>query len=139
MPTTDMPARPARTTRVPDVFVGQGAVAQNGGSLPLYRCNTCLAEVVWATSKRTGRKYLANVSRGHLDQRYYIGANVHRCADRLAAIAESEAHADKVALDRRLTAVVSGAMEARRNGWITQPECAAYMLAAANEHEALAR
>lgn len=70
----------ARTHRSPDnTFAGVGAVHQTGGSLPIYICNECGRDVVWAESKRTGRKYLANVSRGYLGQRFYIAANVHDC------------------------------------------------------------
>ena len=75
-----MPAttKAARTRRSPDNgFASVGAVRQSGGSLPIYICNTCGREVVWCESKRTGRKYLANVRSGHLGQRYYIAANVH--------------------------------------------------------------
>lgn len=69
----------ARTHRAPyGGSASTGAVAQNGGSLPIYICNTCDREVVWATSAQTGRKYLVNVSRGHLGQRLYIGSNIHR-------------------------------------------------------------
>jgi hypothetical protein len=67
-----------RTRRSPDQgFASVGAVRQNAGGLPVYICNACESEVVWATSKRTGRKYMAKVSRGHMQQRYYIGARVH--------------------------------------------------------------
>lgn len=59
-------------------FASEGAVRQNGGSLPIYVCNECGADVVWATSKRTGRKYLANISHGYNGARFYIGANVHQ-------------------------------------------------------------
>lgn len=47
-----------------------------------YAGVACQAEVVWAESKRTGRKYLANVARGYMDQRFYIGASIHKCAPR---------------------------------------------------------
>jgi hypothetical protein len=86
----------ARTQRIPDTFAGQGAVRQHGGSLPVYRCNACGREVVWCESKRTGRHYLVNVSRGYMDQRFYVGSNVHprNCAqlqaERLAAYAEHQ-------------------------------------------------
>lgn len=70
----------ARTHRSPDgMFAGGGAVNQHDGKLPIYVCNDCGREVVWATSNRTGRKYLANISHGANGFRFYIGANVHRC------------------------------------------------------------
>ena len=74
------------TTRVPDAYASQGAVRQNGGSLPIYRCGDCGADVVWVTSARTGREYLANVFSGYHRQRYYIGASLHgkECAERVA-------------------------------------------------------
>lgn len=82
------------------VWVGEGAVAQDG-NLKLYRCTTCGDEVVWATSSRTGRHYLVNVSRGYNDQRFYVKRNAHDCearvAERDAAIAadryDDEVHA----------------------------------------------
>lgn len=58
-------------------FAGVGAVRQSSGSLPIYICNECGADVVWAESKRTGRKYLVTVSVGYKGQRFYVGANVH--------------------------------------------------------------
>jgi hypothetical protein len=70
--------KPARTTRVPDRFATGGAVTQEG-SLPLYVCNGCQGEVVWATSARTGRKYLANVWRKTNDARYYMKNDPHKC------------------------------------------------------------
>jgi hypothetical protein len=75
-----------RTRRAPDNgFASVGAVRQVGGTLPVYVCNACDTEVVWATSKRTGRKFLAQVSRGYMQQRYYVAASVHtdeRCQRR---------------------------------------------------------
>lgn len=71
----------ARTHRSPDgVWANGGAVAQHDGKLPIYICNDCGREVVWATSARTGRKYLANISRGANGFRFYIGANIHQCS-----------------------------------------------------------
>ncbi len=67
-------------------YASPGAVRQHGGSLPIRRCGTCGQDVVWCTSKKTGRKYLVNVSRGYLDQRFYVGSDFHDCAKRLAEI-----------------------------------------------------
>lgn len=63
------------------VYASEGAVAQDG-RLKVMACNECGGEVVWATSKRTGRMYLVNVRRGHLDQRFYAKHDGHRCEDR---------------------------------------------------------
>lgn len=68
----------AGRTRRGEGFATGGAVRQDG-TLPIYICNACNQEVVWATSKRTGGKYLANISRGFLDQRFYAKTNIHRC------------------------------------------------------------
>jgi hypothetical protein len=76
-----------KTTRSPDgMFANEGGVAQEG-PLPLYVCNACREYVVWATSSRTGRKYLVTVQRGYHGQRYYNKRNVHPrdCAERKAA------------------------------------------------------
>jgi hypothetical protein len=72
-----------KTERIPNEFVGQGAVRQNGGSLPLYRCNGCGEEVVWVKSGRTGAHYLVNVRTGYMGQRFYQGNDVHprNCAE----------------------------------------------------------
>lgn len=84
---TDKPT--ARTRRADDGgYATVGAVRQSGGSLPVYCCNTCNQEVVWATSQRTGRKYLCNVSYGYHHNRYYIGADLHDCQKRLAYLAQ---------------------------------------------------
>ena len=93
----------SRTSRIPNEFASQGAVNQNGGTLPLYRCNACRAEVVWATSKRTGRKYLCGVRHGYLGQRYYVGADLHTnaiCEARNADVEAAAASVVDVSMDR---------------------------------------
>ena len=60
------------------IFMTGGAVRQDR-PLNVMTCNECQREVVWATSNRTGRMYLVNVSRGHLDQRFYVKADAHDC------------------------------------------------------------
>jgi hypothetical protein len=76
-----------KTRRSPDgAFASVGAVRQSGGSLPIYICNGCGDEVVWATSQRTGRKYLARVHHGYLGQRFYVAASLHDCAKRRSEI-----------------------------------------------------
>jgi hypothetical protein len=119
MTTTQNP----RTSRSADgAFASMGAVRQNGGKLPIYVCNTCHHEVCWATSTRTGRKYLVNVRRGNLDQRYYIGSDIHRCEEAMAvvnAIREEQAKHDA-------GQAVLGAMRSMRakltHGEITEDE-----------------
>jgi hypothetical protein len=75
----------SKTRRSPEnVWIGTGAVRQHDGELPLYICNACGSEVVWATSQRTGRSYLAAVSHGYNGARYYVAANLHDCARVLA-------------------------------------------------------
>lgn len=59
-------------------YISGGANYQDG-NLKLYVCNTCRREVVWATSTRTGRKYLANVYQGESNARYYVKASAHEC------------------------------------------------------------
>jgi predicted nucleic acid-binding protein len=73
-------------------YASPGAVNQHGGRLPVYVCNACGREVVWCESKRTGRKYLANVTHGYHDQRFYMGNNVHPrdCGEILNAQADRE-------------------------------------------------
>jgi hypothetical protein len=89
-PATPDPApRPARTRRSPDgIYATPGAVDQHGGALPIYVCNGCGLDVVWCTSRRTGRKYLVTVSRGYRGARFYAGHNVHECRPAPEAPAE---------------------------------------------------
>ncbi len=75
-----------KTTRTEDQgYASEGGVRQEG-SLPTYRCNACGAEVVWATSRKTGRKYLVNVKHGYHGQRIYVKADFHPrdCAEQKA-------------------------------------------------------
>lgn len=65
-------------------YVSPGAVAQHGGKLPAYACNTCNSEVVWVESKKTGKHYLVDVSYGYNHNRYYVGRNFHDCEKVLA-------------------------------------------------------
>lgn len=71
-------ATTGKTHRSPDhAYASVGAVHQTGGSLPIYVCNTCGRDVVWAESHKTGRKYLANVHHGYMGARFYIAASLH--------------------------------------------------------------
>jgi len=71
--------RPARTRRDPDRGSVSEGVQRQDGTLPLYLCNTCGRRVVWATSRRTGRKYLVNVSTGAGGSDFYAKADLHDC------------------------------------------------------------
>jgi hypothetical protein len=62
-------------------YASPGAVNQHGGNLPIKRCKRCGNEIVWATSKRTGRAYPVDVSHGEMGQRFYIGSNIHKCQE----------------------------------------------------------
>lgn len=73
-------------------YASPGAVNQKGGLLPIRRCQTCGDDIVFCKSARTGKSYPVSVSRGYVGQRFYIGANVHRCEATLARRAENEAH-----------------------------------------------
>lgn len=122
MSTNDTP----RTVKVTDqsgrpVWVGDGAVDQ-GGSVKLYRCTTCNDEVVWAKSSRTGRHYLVNVSVGYRGQRFYMKHNVHRCEDRLSAVAEQVAADEHAADIRSWTDRIADAQRQFKAGEITQDE-----------------
>jgi hypothetical protein len=76
-----------------------GAVRnQTGGTLPVYVCNACDTHVVWATSARTGRRYLCDVSYGYHGQAFYIGRNVHRCDN---VLAQREAHREAAITEAR--------------------------------------
>ena len=107
-----------RTRRVPKTFASEGAVRQNGGTLPVYVCNTCGHEVVWCESKRTGRPYLVSVTRGYHDQRFYMGHNVHPrdCGERRqAAIDQHAAYEAEQARQAAAAAWVPVYMQARKH------------------------
>lgn len=72
--------------RVENAFAGQGAVRQNGGTLPVYCFTDCGCEFVWCKSARTGKSYPAKVRRGYRDQRFYQGNDLHPrdCAEQQA-------------------------------------------------------
>lgn len=103
-------------------WVGEGAQRQDG-SLKLYRCTTCGAEVVWATSTRTGRPYLVNVSRGYHDQRFYAKRNAHRCEDVQAMHAEFAAAEAEREEGARAVAAMHAAKARYEAGEITREEC----------------
>lgn len=79
MTTATQPLTTALIENGMPIYATDGGVAQEG-KLKIMVCR-CGAQVVWATSARTGRKYRVNISRGHLGQRYYRKNNVHRCEE----------------------------------------------------------
>lgn len=95
--------KPARTQRLIEnghaIYASDGGVAQEG-PLPIYICNACRSQVVWATSSRTGRKYLVSISHSQSGARFYIKRNAHPrdCGERLEAeLAEVRAWKEKQA------------------------------------------
>lgn len=73
-----MAARTKRNER--GTYADGGAVLQEG-KLPIYDCLQCGREVVWATSSKTGRKYLVNIcgSESGSGRKFYRKDSVHRC------------------------------------------------------------
>ena len=96
-------------------YASGGAVAQDG-MLPVKHCKRCDEagfpgqEIVWATSKRTGRAYPVNVTHGYHDQKFYMKHNVHKCdqvqADHQARTDEREHRAACVAAVQARVAVL---------------------------------
>lgn len=74
-----------RTRRSPSGAYASGGAVTQDGHLAIYECTTCGNEVVWATSKKTGRKYLVNVRKGMSGTRYYVKANFHKCEEIMAS------------------------------------------------------
>lgn len=83
-------ARTPRTRRNERGTYADGGAVNQDGNLPIYDCTTCGHEVVWATSARTGRKYLVNVSHGAQGSRFYMKHNVHPrdCAEHKTTAAD---------------------------------------------------
>lgn len=79
MTTATQPLTTALIENGMPIYATDGCVTQEG-KLKIMVCR-CGAQVVWATSARTGRKYRVNISRGHLGQRFYRKNNVHRCEE----------------------------------------------------------
>jgi len=55
-----------------------GAVRQDG-PLAISLCKTCGREIVFATSKRTGKKYPVCVQYGRRNQPIYAKHDIHKC------------------------------------------------------------
>ena len=96
--TNDSSSPAGKTRRSPEnVWIGTGAVRQHDGKLALYVCNTCDSDVVWATSQKTGRHYLANVFGGLNSARYYVASSIHDCAPALKRRAEYRERDEEIA------------------------------------------
>jgi len=68
-------------------YASEGAVRQDG-LLPVAECKNCHSQIVWATSKRTGKKYPVNTFRGQGGRLFYIKRAAHtheECARRAEA------------------------------------------------------
>lgn len=67
------------TTTRKITYASNGAVSQEG-KLPVSYCRRCGTEVVWVESRKTGKKYPANVHHFHdSDALYYRKDHVHQC------------------------------------------------------------
>lgn len=69
----------AQTKRSEDSAYASGGAVTQDGLLPIYIHLACGRDVVWATSRKTGRKYLVNVYRGQAGQRFYVKHQPHKC------------------------------------------------------------
>jgi hypothetical protein len=71
----------ATTTR----YASEGAVRQDG-PLPIRECNRCHSDIVWATSRSTGKHYPVDVFTGQSSGAFYIKKAFHSktCAERTA-------------------------------------------------------
>ena len=66
-------------TQTPQHLISEGAVRQDG-PLPETRCKDCGHPIVWATNKRTGKKFPVNILTGSSGVRYYNKRARHSCA-----------------------------------------------------------
>lgn len=76
----------SRTTAIvengSEIYASSGAVRQHDGKLKIYQCNECHGQVVWVTSKKTGKFYLVNVRHGaESGARFYMGHDIHKCSE----------------------------------------------------------
>ena len=111
-------------------YVGEGAVRQDG-SLKLMRCQ-CGQDVVWATSKRTQRKYRVNVSRGASGARFYAKRNVHKCDEYRAYMAQFAEADDRRTEGAALVDAMDLLQRTHAAGKLTDDEYREAMLALAN-------
>ena len=73
-------------------YASGGAVAQDG-SLKVYYCGKCGRRIVWATSARTGGKYLVNVFDKNSGGMHYVKNQLHTCEQE---IKETTATAEEI-------------------------------------------
>lgn len=76
-------------------YASGGAVAQDG-MLKVYYCGKCGSRVVWATSARTGGKYLVNVFDKHSGGMHYVKNQLHNAESCKREISETTATADEI-------------------------------------------
>lgn len=131
------------TQNQPTRYARPGAVkAQNGGDLPIRRCETCNGEIVFCKSARTGKFYAVNVSYTKKnDAAYYRGDNLHACRPEVTVFAivitsngkqalincENESHMLQAAITTRRVAQWNTAddnvTESRQMRWTTRLVC----------------
>lgn len=62
-----------------EIRYAHGGAVQQDGPLAICLCKTCGREIVFATSKRTGKKYPVCVSYGRRNQAMYVKCDIHKC------------------------------------------------------------
>jgi hypothetical protein len=69
------------------VYATPGGVNQHDGKLPIRTCDRCGRDIVFPTSRRTGKRYPVTVSRNSMGARFYMGHNLHGrdCGERAEA------------------------------------------------------
>ena len=95
-----------RMERTTDMWIGGGLNNQDG-ALEVVFCSRCGAHVVWATSKRTGKKYRVDVRISERGNRYYVKSDFHQCKDEDIEI-YSQCKAVHEAYARRINEVTVG-------------------------------
>jgi hypothetical protein len=93
------------TTTQQTRYASDGAVRQDG-PLPITTCDDCGKEMVWATSNRTGKKYRVAITKGYLDQRFYMKNNFHTCDPESVAARKRAAEADTTTIRKGTTVEV---------------------------------
>lgn len=90
----------------------EGAVRQDG-TLNVFHCS-CGAEVVWATSRTSGRKFLASVWKGESGARFYVKGSVHTWASHDERVARSAAEAERLAAGEGMVAAIETLQDLKR-------------------------
>ena len=78
-------------------YAHDGAVAQDG-ALKVYRCGKCKSRVVWATSARTGGKYLVNVFDKKSGGMFYVKNQLHTAESCKKEINETTVTAEEISV-----------------------------------------